>query len=74
MTVSLDVAHERSTPLGAPELLRAGDELFEAQVLAQRVEVGIDFEPAGREIGGVLQQPLELIESLLRLADERLSA
>ena len=52
MTVSLGVAREGSPPLGARELRCAGDELVEALVLAQRVEVGIDLEPAGRESKG----------------------
>jgi hypothetical protein len=52
------------------ELLPAGDELLEPRVIAQRVEVGVDLEPAGREVVRDLQQWLELVERLLRLADK----
>jgi hypothetical protein len=35
----------------------------------ERVESGIDLEPAGREIVGDLEQRLELIERLLQRAN-----
>ena len=52
--------------------LHARDELLEPRVLAQRIEVGVDPEPAGREEVGDLQQRLELVQRLLRSSRPRL--
>jgi len=41
--------------------LRACGEFLEAGVLSQRVEVGVDLEPAGREKVGDFQERLELL-------------
>src|SRR5262249_3679624 len=51
-------------------LLRAGDEPLEPRILPERIEVGIDLEPTGREVVRDPQQGLELVERLLRLAHE----
>src|SRR5262249_15575592 len=53
-----------------PKSVRGGDELLEPGILAERVEVGVDLQPAGRKVVRDLQQRLELVESLLRLASE----
>src|SRR5215831_16303009 len=60
---------------GAPvatnsERLPPRDQLLEAGVAAQRIEVGIDPEPAGREVVRDLQKRLEPIERLLRFSGE----
>src|SRR5206468_10792716 len=55
-------------------LFRAGDEFLKPWVLAQRIEAGIDFQPAGREVVRDLEQRLELVERLLRLAHENVDA
>src|SRR5262249_14175591 len=46
------------------------NELLEARVAAQGIEVRIDLQPAGREVVRNSQQRLESVEGLLRLADE----
>src|SRR6266404_5734635 len=43
-------------------------EPLEPRVLSQRLEVGVDAKPAGREEVGGPQQRLELVERLVRLA------
>src|SRR5919108_1817788 len=45
-------------------------QLQESRVLPDRIEGGIDPEPAGREIVRNPQQGLELVERLVRLADQ----
>src|SRR2546428_11921114 len=48
----------------------AGDQPVETWVAAQRREVRIDPQPAGREVVGNLQQPFKLVQRLLRLSRE----
>src|SRR5690242_1932105 len=48
----------------------AFDQLLETRAVAQRIESGIQSEPAGREIERHPEQRLELIERELRLADQ----
>jgi hypothetical protein len=61
--------------VGAPPMKRrslcAGDELLEPRVLPQRVEIGIDLQPAGREDVGDFEELLELVKRLLRFARPR---
>src|SRR5262249_61203701 len=51
-----------------------GDELLEPRVVAERVEGRVDLQPAGREVVRDLQQRLELVERLLRLAGENVDS
>src|SRR6476620_5999178 len=55
-------------------LLRARDELLEPRVIAQRIEVGVDLQPGGREDIRDLQQLLEVLDRLLVFPDLDLDA
>src|SRR5713101_2944958 len=50
----------------------AGEEPLEPRVALERREVGIDAEQAGRQVVRQLEQRLQLIERLLRLAHEEI--
>jgi hypothetical protein len=47
------IANQNNKPIG---LLLARDELLEARVFAQRIEVGVDLQPAGRKLAWPLQR------------------
>ena len=50
--------------------LRPARELLEARVAAERIEVGVDAQPSGREVAGNLQQRLEKVQRPLVVPDE----
>src|SRR6185503_8482992 len=54
--------------------LRALQQPLEPRVAPQRREVGVDLEPAGREIARDLEQRLEVVERLLGLAHHEVDA
>ena len=64
----------RTSELGNPDValnyFAPATRFWNLGFLRKRIEGGVDLEPAGREVVRDLQEGLELVERLLRLADE----